>query len=316
MIKKSSSALKITNLTKIYKDSKEEFLALDDINLDLEEGRILGLLGPNGAGKSTLINILAGVTIKTSGDIHLMGLDMDKNKIKSKYLIGIVPQEIMLDVFFTVKETVSIYAGYYGIKLSDSEINSLLNTLGLLDKAHVKPRALSGGMRRRLAIAKAMVHNPKILVLDEPTAGVDIVLREQLWKYIKILNECGTTIIITTHYLEEADKICDAIAFINNGKIILSGEKTKLLNTLGMKQVMIKLEEPINQDLIKIFPKECNATVLNDNSLRILFSSQKITVQSILKLIMKFDYKMQDISIIPPKLEDIFSNIINDNPAI
>lgn len=313
MIKKPSLALKITNLTKIYKDSKKEFLALDNINLELEEGRILGLLGPNGAGKSTLINILAGVTIKTSGEVQLMGLDMDKNRIKSKYLIGIASQEIMLDVFFTVKETISIYAGYYGIKLSDSEINTLLDTLGLLDKANAKPRALSGGMKRRLVIAKAMVHNPKILVLDEPTAGVDVALREKLWEYVKMLRKRGTTIIITTHYLEEAEELCDDIAFINNGKITLSDKKTKLLNTLGMKQIMVEFVEPINQSLMENFPKECNVTSLSEHSIQILFSPQKITVDSILKLITEFDSKVQDINIIPPKLEDIFNMIINDD---
>ena len=223
-------ALSIKNLTKKYQNSN--FFALDDINLKVKKGSFFGLLGPNGAGKSTIINIISNIISKDSGEIKICGKDLDQQTKEAKLKIGIVPQELIIDPFFTVYETLELYAGYYGVRKKDRRTDEILQALGLADKKHQKPRSLSGGMRRRLLVAKALVHNPELLILDEPTAGVDVELRDQLWNYVKKLNKAGTTIILTTHYLEEAEELCDEIAFLNKGKIINQGKKSKILKLI------------------------------------------------------------------------------------
>lgn len=223
----SDFAIEISNLSKIYQKSQKSAAkeALKSVNLKIKKGSFFGLLGPNGAGKSTIINILAGLVNKTAGEVKISGIDIDENPQKAKFKIGIVPQELVIDPFFTVRETLEIYAGYYGLKKSERRTDEIIAALGLKDKANAKPRSLSGGMRRRLLVAKALVHNPEILVLDEPTAGVDVELRNQLWNYVKNLNEQGTTILLTTHYLEEAEQLCDEIAIINHGRVIKHDKK-------------------------------------------------------------------------------------------
>jgi len=235
-------AISIDDLKKTYQKSprspKKE--ALKNIDLKIKKGSFFGLLGPNGAGKSTIINIIAGLVKKSSGTIKIAGIDIDENLQATKFKIGIVPQELIIDPFFNVFETLEIYAGYYGIKKSARRTFEIIEALGLQEKTKSTPRSLSGGMRRRLLVAKALVHNPEILILDEPTAGVDVELRNQLWEYVKKLNrEQNTTIVLTTHYLEEAQKLCDEIAVINNGAVIAQKSTVELMNILNYKQLLI-----------------------------------------------------------------------------
>jgi ABC-2 type transport system ATP-binding protein len=234
------SIIAINNLTKEYASG---FKALDDVSLAVESGRIFGLLGANGAGKSTLINIIAGLVKKTSGSIEIAGLNIDKHPIKYKHLIGIVPQEIHLDPFFSVREYLEIYGGYYGVPNLKNRIDEVLEVLSLTDKQHATSRRLSGGMKRRLLIAKAIIHNPKVLFLDEPTAGVDVELRQQLWDYVLQLKEQGTTIILTTHYLEEAERLCDDICFIAKGKVLRTSRKADIMQQLGSKHLDLTLAD-------------------------------------------------------------------------
>ncbi len=216
------NAIEIKNLRKTYSASGKnpEKVALEDVNLSIPAGSIYGLLGPNGAGKSTIINILAGLVLKSSGQVTIWGTDIDKNSRQTRANIGIVPQEINFDPFFSPKKLLDLQAGLYGVPSHQRKSDDLLKMVGLSDKANAYTRSLSGGMRRRLMVAKAMVHSPPILVLDEPTAGVDVELRNQLWDNVRALNKTGVTILRTTHYLKEAEKLCDGIANINHGKII------------------------------------------------------------------------------------------------
>jgi ABC-2 type transport system ATP-binding protein len=225
------AAIRIESLSKTYAGGKR---ALDDVSFDVPRGQIFGLLGPNGAGKSTLINILAGLVVKTSGKATIWGFDIDEHPRNAKRSIGIVPQEILFDPFFTPKEALEIQAGLYGIPPDRRKTAELLAAMHLTDKADAYARTLSGGMKRRLLVAKAMVHSPPILVLDEPTAGVDIELRLELWHYVQRINQEGTTILLTTHYLEEAEQLCDKIAFINEGQIIAQGSSGELALNYGV----------------------------------------------------------------------------------
>jgi len=239
-----SDAIYVNNLIKEYNTGRvanEKKIALNGLDINIEVGSIFGLLGPNGAGKSTLINILAGTVIKTSGEVRVMGVDIDYQPKRARSLIGVVPQEIVTDTFFPLWQALEFTAGYFGIRPENRINDQLLKTLSLYDKRNSLPQRLSGGMKRRFLIAKAMVHSPRILVLDEPTAGVDIELRNQLWEYVKKLNqEQVVTIIITTHYLAEAQELCDNIAFINDGKIIKQDSKKKLLAELGSRYLDVE----------------------------------------------------------------------------
>ena len=236
-------AVEVKNLTKIY---QQEICALNNINLSIPQGSLFGLLGPNGAGKSTLINILGSIVNKTSGKVSVMGFDIDKNSKIVKSLIGVVLQEIALDTFFSIKKYLEFYSGYYGIKPQQEKINEIIENLGLSDKTSATARQLSGGMKRRLMIAKALVHSPKVLILDEPTAGVDIALREQLWRYIRKLNKMGITIILTTHYLHEAEELCDHIAFIDKSRILKVDSKHNIMNNLGYRKIILTLSDAID----------------------------------------------------------------------
>ena len=234
--------LEVQNLHKVYKsdDRSEPVVALKNLSLQVKKGAFFGLLGPNGAGKSTLINILAGLVIKTSGKVKIRNIDQDINVREFKRSIGVVPQETNFDPFLTPYESLDIQAGLYGVRKSERNINQLLKRLGLEGKSNAYMRSLSGGMRRRLLIGKALVHAPKVVILDEPTAGVDIELREMLWDYMKDLNANGTTIILTTHYLEEAQALCEKIAILNKGELIAFNDTSDLLARVNLKVINIK----------------------------------------------------------------------------
>ena len=307
------NAIEITNLNKIYKrnlksPTKE---ALKNISFSIKKGSIFGLLGPNGAGKSTIINILAGLVNKTSGKVKIAGIDIEENSIQSKFKIGIVPQELMIDPFFNVYETLEIYAGYYGITKNNRRTDEIINALGLQDKAKSTPRSLSGGMRRRLLVAKALVHNPDILVLDEPTAGVDVELRNQLWNYVLKLNQAGTTILLTTHYLEEAEKLCDEIAIINKGELIAYDSKDNLMKILSNKQIIISTEYEINITQLSEKLSDLQVKKLNNSKISINYDPEKIDVENILKIIYENGIHIKDIATQQPDLEEIFKHIIS-----
>lgn len=302
----NNKAISIENLTKIYKSGPKQVVALDNISFSIPKGSIFGLLGPNGAGKSTLINIIAGLVNKSSGRIQILDYDFDKQNNKAKHKLGIVPQELVLDPFFTVKETLDIYAGYYGVKNPDSD--KLINALGLSDKRNAKPRGLSGGMKRRLLVAKALVHSPDILILDEPTAGVDIELRKQLWDYVVELNKAGKTIILTTHYLEEAEELCDEIAIIDKGKIIALDKTKNLKDIFGEKQIIIETKA-INQNLAAKLSKE-EIEITDGRFLNITSSKKEIKIHDIINLLNQEKISIIDIKSQESDLEDIFRKLI------
>ena len=238
------NALKIEKLTKIYsKKSSNEIKALNNLNLEVKEGEIVGLLGPNGAGKTTFLNILAGTVIKNSGSVNVWGHDLDKNPRQVRSSIGIVPQEVNLDAFFSPKNLLELQAGLYGIPKKDRITDTILKLVSLEKQSNSYARSLSGGMKRRLLIAKAMVHRPPILVLDEPTAGVDVELRKNLWNNVKTLNKQGVTIILTTHYLYEAQEMCNRIAIINKGNLIALDTTDNLLDSIKNKKIIFKVKK-------------------------------------------------------------------------
>lgn len=294
------NAIKINNVTKKYKD----FLALNNISLEINKGDFFALLGPNGAGKTTLISCIAGITKITSGTISVLGHDILKYPNKAKKNLGIVPQEIAFDPFFTVLETLRYQSGYFGIKKNDDWIEEILNNIGLLDKINTNTRYLSGGMKRRLMVAQALVHKPEIIILDEPTAGVDIELRKSLWEFIKKLNNLGHTIILTTHYIEEAQELCNKITIMRSGSIIAIDDKKNLLNTDKIT---------LNLKLNKIIPNELKNILIStkpDNEYTLVIP-QYNNLKNILDILNKNDIDIIKINFTENKLEDIFLNLIN-----
>jgi len=297
-----NTAISITNLSKSYEGANAP--ALQNVNLAIRENTIFGLLGPNGAGKSTLINILAGITRKTTGQVSVLGFDLDKDPLKIKYLLGIVPQEIYLDTFFSVRDALEFYAGYFRIKPHERKTRQILDDMGLAAKASSTPRMLSGGMKRRLLVAKALVHSPPILILDEPTAGVDVELRSQLWNYILELKAKGTTIILTTHYLAEAEHLCDDIAFIDEGKVVLSDKKEHLLKTLGAKKMVIEFD-----NLVDANDPKFSSWDIKDNKLTINFDSEQ-DLNGLLCKVIDLGIKIKDIQTQSDDLEAIYKKIL------
>jgi ABC-2 type transport system ATP-binding protein len=241
------SAVEAHSLVKVYKGRGGEKRALDGVSLSVPRGSFFGLLGPNGAGKSTFINILAGLVLKTEGRVSIWDRDIDIDARGAKAAIGVVPQELNLDPFFTPRELLDVQAGMYGVPKAERRTMEILEAVGLADKAGAYARTLSGGMRRRLLVAKAMVHAPPVLVLDEPTAGVDIELRQQLWAYVRDLNAKGTTILLTTHYLEEAEQLCDRIAIINHGRLVACDSTPNLLKRIDGKALTITLDADLGE---------------------------------------------------------------------
>ena len=305
-------ALEISGLRKTYaaRGAGPEKEALKGIDLTIPRGSIFGLLGPNGAGKSTLINILAGLVNKTSGSVQIWGFDQDHNPRMSRASIGVVPQELHLDPFFTPFEAMEIQAGLYGVPASDRRTKSLLTALGLGDKMDVGARTLSGGMKRRLLIGKALAHSPPVLILDEPTAGVDIDLRRQLWDFVRELNEDGVTVILTTHYLEEAEEMCDRIAIINHGEVIANETKTTLLSRIDRKTITIIPTTPLDQvpTLLADNPA-LDCTVAEDGTISITFSRSQTTPGAILGLAQQTGITIHDLTTQDVGLEGLFLSL-------
>ena len=304
-------AIEINGLKKIYNFKKANaFEALKGINLNIPKQSIFGLLGANGAGKSTLINIIAGLVKKTEGKVCVWGNDIDNNERNAKLSIGVVPQELILDPFFTPRETLEYQSGYYGVPKKENCVEEILESVGLSDKADAYARSLSGGMRRRLMIGKAMVHRPPILILDEPTAGVDVALRQSLWKEIKKLNKAGVTIILTTHYLEEAEAMCDSLAIVNKGKIVAEGQTNEMLNKLDKKELIILLEE---EDANNIKLEDVDLEVLNNSLIKIAFKPSSINEGEIIEKIYKSGSKIKSINSKEPDLEELFLELTNND---
>ncbi len=305
-------ALQIEKLNKIYNDETKN-IALDDISLNVPVGSIFGLLGPNGAGKSTLINIISGAVIKTSGRVVVWGLDIDTYRKQSKLAVGVVPQELNIDAFFTPKETLNLHSGMFNVPKGKWRTDELLELMDLTDKSETYSRKLSGGMRRRLLVAKAMVHSPPIVILDEPTAGVDVELRQKLWNYFKKLNELGVTIILTTHYLEEAEFLCDHIAIINKGRIIANETKKSLLSKSNQKVIFITLNNNKITEKDKNSIKNIGHVKIRKNKIEIYFNPKYTTMNKIIEIIYKTDLKILDLSTKNVSLEEVFINLIKDN---
>lgn len=301
-----ANAIEIENLNKIYAGGKkqEPKQALDDVSLQVKRGSIFGLLGPNGAGKSTLINIMAGLVIKSSGNVRIWDYDIDKNPRNARASIGIVPQEVNTDAFFTPRQSLELQAGLYGVKKADQRTDDILKIINLEDKADSHARRLSGGMKRRLMVGKAMVHAPPILVLDEPTAGVDVDLRQQLWANIRALNDQGVTILLTTHYLEEAEELCDTIAIINHGKVITSEPKETLLARVDNKEITFCLDRDL-LELPSAFDSSF-AQMIGSRHLKMRYTPAEQSVGSLIEKIQMEGLGIVDISTDESNLEDVF----------
>jgi ABC-2 type transport system ATP-binding protein len=300
----SDAAIKIEGLSKVYEGGKQ---ALTDVSMAVPQGQIFGLLGPNGAGKSTLINILAGMVNKTAGRVSIWGFDIDRDPRNATVSIGIVPQEILFDPFFTPFETLDIQAGLYGVPKHKRRSAELLRAVHLEDKANAYARTLSGGMKRRLLVAKAMVHAPPVLVLDEPTAGVDIELRQQLWSYVRELNRGGVTVVLTTHYLEEAEELCDRIAIINHGRVI-ANEPTRTLVGMAREKAV---EVTVDRDLTAAPAAACfqKIELKGERTVVITYDKDKVNAGDVLATLQAAGLGIVDVSTREADLEDVFLNL-------
>ena len=309
MIKET--VIQIKNLNKTYiKNSSMKVEALKNLNLEVKQGEIFGLLGPNGAGKSTFINILAGLVLKTSGSVNVWGFDMDKNPRQVRASIGIVPQELNLDPFFSPKKLLELQAGMYGVKKKDRITDTILELVSLNNQAESYSRGLSGGMKRRLMIAKALVHQPPIVILDEPTAGVDVELRKNLWNNVKMLNKKGVTIILTTHYLIEAEEMCNRIAIINKGNLVALDSTKNLIGRIKHKKIKFRLDKNI-----KIAENEFKYIKIisnNDKELNLSYDKDKMNIYEIINYINSKNVKILDMLTDDGDLEDVFVDIIKN----
>ena len=307
---KNKIVLSVKNLNKTYiKNGSKKIEALNNLNLEVKEGEIFGLLGPNGAGKSTFINVLAGLVLKSSGEINVWGFDIDKNPRQVRASIGIVPQELNLDPFFNPRKLLELQAGLYGVKKEDRITDTILKMVSLNDQADSYSRGLSGGMKRRLMIAKALVHQPPIVILDEPTAGVDVELRKNLWENVKLLNKNGVTIILTTHYLIEAEEMCNRIAILDKGKLAALDTTDNLIGQIKNKKVKFKLDKKVNiennsLDTIKVISN-------NGNVLIVSYEKDKLNIDEIIDYLNKKNVKILDLSTDDGDLEDVFINLTN-----
>ena len=299
------NVLTVKNLKKNYKkNSSQTVKAIENLNLEVKQGEIFGLLGPNGAGKSTFINILAGTVLKTSGQINVWGFDIDKNPRQVRASIGIVPQEVNLDPFFSPRKLLELQAGMYGVKKKDRITDTILKIVSLDNQSNSYARGLSGGMKRRLMIAKALVHQPPIVILDEPTAGVDVELRQQLWENVKLLNKNGVTIILTTHYLNEAEEMCDRIGILNKGKLVALDSTQNLLNKINIKKVRFKLSN--NNSFDRITLKSLSILKSESNELVVSYDKNKLTMNEIIEFLTSKSINILDISTDDGDLEDVF----------
>ncbi|EBA17554.1 ABC transporter, ATP-binding protein [Roseobacter sp. SK209-2-6] len=304
----TEQAIRIEALRKTYKGGKgqPEKQALNGVDLEIPRGSVFGLLGPNGAGKSTMINILAGLVQKTSGKVTIWGFDQDANPRQSRASIGVMPQELNLDPFFTPRGALEVQAGLYGVPRLARRSDEILEMVGLTDKAHAYARTLSGGMRRRLLLGKALVHHPHILVLDEPTAGVDIELRQMLWANIRKLNQHGMTIILTTHYLEEAEEMCDEIAIINQGELVVRDSTANLLGRLDAKSMVVHPASPV-VDL----PQGTGLTseLRDDGAVLLRYHSNQTSAEEVLAAVHAAGISIRDVKTNEADLEDVFLSL-------
>ena len=302
------NALKVEKLTKIYsKKTSNEIKALNNLNLEVKEGEIFGLLGPNGAGKTTFLNILAGTVIKNSGNVNVWGYDLDQNPRQVRSSIGIVPQEVNLDAFFSPRNLLELQAGLYGIPKKDRITDTILKLVSLEKQANSYARSLSGGMKRRLLIAKAMVHRPPILVLDEPTAGVDVELRQNLWSNVKDLNKQGVTIILTTHLMYEAEEMCNRIAILNKGNLVTLDTTENLLDRIKTKKIIFKVKKTI-----RIKPEDLNGIKFfykTDNEITVSYEKKKHKIDEIISKVKNAGMEIYDISTDEGNLEDVFIDL-------
>ena len=303
-----SAAIKTHGLRKVYKSQGGANIeALRGLDIEVPRGSFFGLLGPNGAGKSTFINILAGLVNRTSGQAEICGYDSIRHMRSARLSIGIVPQELVLDPFFTAREALEVQAGYYGVGRKQRRTEEILDAVGLLDQADAYARSLSGGMRRRLMVAKSLVHSPEVVVLDEPTAGVDVELRQQLWSYLRELNKSGTTIVLTTHYLEEAEELCDRIAIINHGELIACDKKHALLAPLDNKELKVIFD----QDLLSI-PDSLSAwdcDLRAPRELIVRYQRGKTNVGKVFESLKETGLSINDITTKESDLEDVFLHL-------
>jgi len=301
----TQDAIRIEALRKTYRGKKgqPEKHALKGVDLTIPRGSVFGLLGPNGAGKSTMINILAGLVRKTSGRVTIWGFDQDANPRQSRAAIGVMPQELNLDPFFTPRGALEVQAGLYGVPKAERRSDEILGMVGLTDKAHAYARTLSGGMRRRLLLGKALVHHPHVLVLDEPTAGVDIELRQMLWENVRKLNAQGMTIILTTHYLEEAEEMCDEIAIINQGEVVARDSKVNLLGRLDAKAMVVTPEAPV--ETLPAAPG-VTAELRSDGAVVLRYQSRSVSAERVLAAVRAAGIAIRDVKTEEADLQDVF----------
>jgi ABC-2 type transport system ATP-binding protein len=308
-------AIEVTGLRKTYRGSKgaEPKEALKGIDLAVPRGAIFGLLGPNGAGKSTLINILAGLVLKTAGQVRIWGFDIDLNPRRARRAIGVVPQELNLDAFFTPREVLDIQAGLYGVPRRERRVDAILAAVGLAGQADAYARTLSGGMRRRLLVAKALIHEPPVVVLDEPTAGVDVELRRSLWSYLRGLNRQGVTVVLTTHYLEEAEALCDRIAIIDRGRVVACDATESLLGRLDEKQLTLTLARPlaaVPAPLVAL-----GATLADARHLALRYRPSRARVGELLDAVRAAGLTITDLATAEADLEELFLRLTGQGAA-
>ena len=305
-------ALTVENLTKIYSNSKtkKQNTALNNLSFQVQQGEIFGLLGPNGAGKTTFLSILGGIATKTNGVVNVWGFDLDKNPRQVKASIGIVPQEVNLDAFFSPRKLLELQAGLYGVTKKDRITDLILKMVALQDQADAYSRSLSGGMKRRLLIAKAMVHQPPVLILDEPTAGVDVELRKNLWSNVKELNKEGVTIILTTHYLFEAQEMCDRIAIIDRGNLVALDTTQKLLDRIQTKKIKFKIENIDTNKSLKM--QGIQFKIISKNSISVIYEKNSFNFSEIINFLSQNGIKILDIVTEDGDLEDVFVQLTNN----
>ena len=309
-------ALELKGIEKVYaaRGSVGAKRALQDIDLEVPRGSFFGLLGPNGAGKSTLINILAGLVTKSAGTARIFGIDIDRNPRRARLAIGVVPQEINFDPFFTPREVLDFQAGLYGVPKAERRTAELLEAVGLADKAQAHARSLSGGMRRRLLVAKALVHSPPVVVLDEPTAGVDVELRRQLWAYMRRLNAEGVTIVLTTHYLLEAEQLCDRIAIIDRGALVALDRTATLVRELDEKELVVTPEEPVAR--LPAAAATAGWGLAADGRLHIRYRPSTTRVAALLATLSELGIAIGDLATREADLEDLFVRLTHHDPGV
>ncbi len=295
-------AISFQSVSKTYKTPKGDFKALDAVSFDIQRGEFFGLLGPNGAGKTSLISILAGLSRATSGLVSVLGHDVQKDYAAARRAIGVVPQELVFDPFFTVRECLRIQSGYFGVKKNDAWIDELLHNLGLVDKANSNLRQLSGGMKRRVLVAQALVHKPPVIVLDEPTAGVDVELRQSLWQFIARLNKEGSTVLLTTHYLEEAEALCSRVAMLKTGRVVALANTSELLKNASSNVLRFKIDSEL--------PTELKAKARVTGRIVQFPAHDAAEIEQYLAAVRQAGLVAQDVEIRKADLEDVFLDVM------